>query len=167
MIQLTHSHLQTIYTHAENAYPEECCGILLGTIVGDNKRCIKVITTSNAWNTEETPEAFTHSQEYGRNKRYTISPKDLLQAQKQAREDSLSIIGIFHSHTDNPAIPSEFDREYAWQEYCYIIVSVQKGRAVDIKSWYLDDNHQFQQQKLFSTKIFINFCKDTISKATV
>ncbi|BAZ09536.1 Mov34/MPN/PAD-1 family protein [Calothrix sp. NIES-4071] len=151
MIQLTDSHLQIIYQNAERAYPEECCGILLGVTSGHEKQCIKVIATENAWNTQETPDLFTHqdySQETSRNRRYTIAPKDLMQAQKRAREASLNIIGIFHSHTDNLAIPSEFDREYAWQEYSYIIVSVQKGKAADVRSWCLDETDQFQEETI-------------------
>lgn len=147
MIQLTNSHLQIIYTHAERAYPEECCGILLGAALGSDKQCKKVIATANAWNTQETPDLFTN-QEASRNRRYTIAPLDLMQAQKEAREDSLNIIGIFHSHTDNLAIPSEFDHEYAWQEYSYIIVSVQKGKAIDVRSWCLDETHQFQEEAI-------------------
>jgi proteasome lid subunit RPN8/RPN11 len=145
MIQLTDSHLQSIYTHAERAYPEECCGILLGVVLGSAKQCVKVITTKNAWNTGARPDLFRH-QEATRNRRYTIAPRDLMQAQKQAREDSLNVIGIFHSHTDNAAIPSEFDREYAWDSYSYIIVSVYNGKADDIKSWSLDESQNFQEE---------------------
>ncbi len=145
MIQLTSSHLQIIYNHAEGAYPEECCGILLGVALGTNKECVKVITTKNVWNTEEEPDIFTH-QEGSRNSRYTISPKDLMAAQKQAREESLDIIGIFHSHVDNLAVPSEFDREYAWHSYSYIIVSVYDGKARDMRSWCLDETHGFQEE---------------------
>lgn len=145
MIQLTHSHLQIIYNHAEGAYPEECCGILLGVISGSNKECVKVITTKNVWNTEEEADIFTN-EKGSRNRRYTIAPRDLMAAQKQAREESLDIIGIFHSHTDNLAIPSEYDREYAWHSYSYIIVSVYEGKVRDIKSWCLDETHGFQEE---------------------
>ncbi|MBW4604067.1 MAG: M67 family metallopeptidase [Calothrix sp. FI2-JRJ7] len=146
MIQLTTSHLQIIYNHAEGAYPEECCGILLGVASGSNKECVKVITTENVWNTQEdTPDLFMNP-ETSRNRRYTIAPRDLMKAQKQARQDSLNIIGIFHSHTDNLAVPSEFDREYAWQSYSYIIVSVYEGKARDVKSWYLDETHHFIEE---------------------
>lgn len=145
MIQLTSSHLQIIYNHAEGAYPEECCGILVGIASGSEKECVKVITTENAWNTQNTPDLFIN-QEASRNGRYIIAPRDLMEAQKQARQDSLNIIGIFHSHTDNLAIPSEFDREYAWQSYSYIIVSVYEGKARDVKSWYLDETHHFIEE---------------------
>ncbi|MBD2625904.1 hypothetical protein [Trichormus variabilis] len=48
----------------------------------------------------------------------------------------------------NPAIPSECDRLYAWPEYSYIIVSVQNGKACELQSWSLDENHQFQAETI-------------------
>jgi proteasome lid subunit RPN8/RPN11 len=71
-----------------------------------------------------------------------------LQAQKQAREQNLHIIGFYHSHPDYPAIPSEFDRLYAWQEYSYIIVAVKNGKPTDINSWCLDETQQFQAEAI-------------------
>jgi proteasome lid subunit RPN8/RPN11 len=74
----------------------------------------------------------------------------MLQAQKDARDRHLDIVGIFHSHPDHPAVPSEFDRAIAWQRYSYIIVSVQQGQACDLKSWSLDDDQQFQPEAIIT-----------------
>ncbi|NEQ19620.1 MAG: M67 family metallopeptidase [Microcoleus sp. SIO2G3] len=87
-----------------------------------------------------------HSVRLSKRTRYAIAPQVMLQAQREARDSKLNIIGIYHSHTDHPAIPSEYDQKLAWQEYSYIIVSVQNGKTSDMKSWTLDDNHQFQQE---------------------
>ncbi|GAB1539702.1 M67 family metallopeptidase [Scytonema sp. NUACC21] len=146
MIQLSPQQLQTIYSHAESTYPEECCGLLLGSLAGEAKTVVEVIPTENAWGSEAA-DPFGDSTASKRH-RYTIAPQVMLQVQKQARDRQLNIIGIYHSHTENPAIPSEFDREYAWQEYSYIIVSVKGSKATDVKSWVLDDHHQFQQEGL-------------------
>lgn len=81
-------------------------------------------------------------------RRYTIAPIVFLQAQSEARDRRLDIIGIYHSHPDNCATPSEFDRVYAWPQYSYIIVSVQQGKACDLNSWSLDDNHRFQPEEM-------------------
>lgn len=81
-------------------------------------------------------------------RRYWIDPKDMLQVQKQAREQGLSILGIYHSHPDHVAEPSECDRALAWPEYAYTIVSVCKGKAVDMQNWALDSAHQFQAEKI-------------------
>lgn len=147
MIKLNKNHLQIIKSHAESTYPEECCGIILGHLSSDSKTVVEIIPTQNAWN----PQAGDFPDDditYSKKRRYTIAPQKMLELQKYSRERNLNIIGIFHSHPDYPGIPSEFDRNYAWQEYSYIIVSVQKGQAGDVNSWVLDDNHQFQQEEV-------------------
>jgi proteasome lid subunit RPN8/RPN11 len=147
VLQLLPKHLQTIYTHAETTYPEECCGIILGNLTSEGKTVVEVMPTENAWNAETAAELpGDDTLDYSKRQRYAIAPQVMLHAQKEARDSKLNIIGIYHSHTDHPAIPSEYDRQLAWQEYSYIIVSVQNGKASDMKSWTLDDNHQFQQE---------------------
>lgn len=87
---------------------------------------------------------------------YAYAPEVMLKIQKEARDRSLNIIGIFHSHPDHPAIPSECvgvalrrHRLYPWQGYSYIIiVSVQNGKAGELQSWSLDDHHQFQAEAI-------------------
>ncbi|MFN6563620.1 MAG: Mov34/MPN/PAD-1 family protein [Nostoc sp. ChiSLP01] len=148
MIQLSIEHLQIIRTHAENVYPEECCGIIFGYLASEGKTTVEVMPTENAWNTEASAEISGDRTVESKKRQYAIAPQVMLQAQKQARDRSLSIIGIFHSHPDNPAIPSECDRLYAWQGYSYIIVSVQNGKATQVRSWSLDDTHQFQAEAI-------------------
>ncbi|MBW4504077.1 MAG: M67 family metallopeptidase [Scytonema hyalinum WJT4-NPBG1] len=149
VLQLLPKHLQTIYTHAETTYPEECCGIILGNLTSEGKTVVEVMPTENAWNAETAAELpGDDTLDYSKRQRYAIAPQVMLHTQKEARDRKLNIIGIYHSHTDHPAIPSEYDRQLAWQEYSYIIVSVQNGKASDIKSWTLDDTHQFQQEAI-------------------
>ncbi|MFQ4142905.1 M67 family metallopeptidase [Chlorogloeopsis sp. ULAP02] len=148
MIRLREKDWQIIRSHAEKTYPEECCGIVFGERNDCGKTVVEIMPTENAWGTQAATDFPAEDIVYGKRHRYAIAPEIMLQAQKQAREHSLDIIGIYHSHNDHPAIPSEFDREYAWQEYSYIIVSVQKGKTSEMNSWYLDDNHQFQQEEL-------------------
>ncbi len=147
MIQLNKEHLQIIFSHAESTYPEECCGVIFGHLSDFSKTVVEIIPTENAWNSQANDFPNDGSEE-SKKRRYTIAPREMLQLQKTAREKKLNIIGIFHSHPDYPATPSEFDRNCAWQEYSYIIVSVQKGQAGDVNSWVLDDNHQFQQEEM-------------------
>jgi proteasome lid subunit RPN8/RPN11 len=147
MIKLSQEHLQTIYAHAENMYPEECCGMVLGHLASQSKTVVEVMPTENAWSTEAADFPGTHTAESKR-RQYAIAPQAMLQAQKEARDRSLNIIGIYHSHPDHPAIPSECDRLYAWQGYSYIIVSVQNGKAGELKSWSLDNSHQFQPESI-------------------
>lgn len=139
-------------THAESTYPEECCGLLLGHLSGESRTLIEILPTENSWG-EETAVAFQSvdglsKQKSSKRNRFSIAPQVMLKVQKEVRDRNLNIIGIYHSHTDHPAVPSEFDRVIAWPQYSYIIVSVQQGLACDLKSWSLDDNHQFQPEEI-------------------
>ena len=148
-IKLLSKHLQTIIAHAESTYPEECCGIILGKMDNTGKTVVEVWQTENAWSAE-TDDYADAEVVTSKRRRFAIAPLDLLKAQKAAREYQLNVVGFFHSHPDYPAIPSECDRAYAWQEYSYIIVSVEQGKASDISSWCLDDTHQFQPEEVIT-----------------
>ena len=161
MLHLSSDHIQAIRNHAEQVYPEECCGLMLGqmglTDEADaqvSKRAVvELWPVTNAWG-EEAKESMvvvngdTAEQSFTAERRYWIDPKDMLAAQKYGRSHQLQIIGIYHSHPDHPAVPSECDRACAWSDYSYIIVSVTNGQAADVLSWTLDSHHQFQSEVL-------------------
>ncbi|MFH7241705.1 MAG: Mov34/MPN/PAD-1 family protein [Spirulina sp.] len=86
------------------------------------------------------------SPSHGAHDRYWIDPADLLRIQKEARDQDLEIIGIFHSHPDHPALPSECDRRLAWPVYSYLIASVRGGQVADVQSWRLNDAQQFEPE---------------------
>lgn len=148
VLKLHQSHLQTIRAHAESTYPNECCGIMLGS--GENgKTLVEVWATENAWSAEA--DAFLDSELVTTKKRrYAIAAATLLQVQRGARVHHLDIIGIYHSHPDNCAIPSEFDRLCAWHQYSYIIVSVQQGKAGDLLCWSLNNDNRFQPEEILT-----------------
>ncbi|MEA5583274.1 M67 family metallopeptidase [Nodularia harveyana UHCC-0300] len=147
VINFLPEHLQIICTHAESTYPEECCGLVLGYLGGEGKTVMEIISTENSWNSQAENFADENTQQTTR-RRYAIAPEVMLQAQKTARDRAWNIIGIYHSHPDNSATPSECDRLYAWAEYSYIIVCVQNGKTATVKSWSLDDDQQFQPESI-------------------
>jgi proteasome lid subunit RPN8/RPN11 len=149
-IVISESQLKIIYDLAENIYPEECCGIILGTIDQFDKSAVEVIPTINAWVKPELVDDLNIVDEINRTKhsRYTIASEDIFRAQKRGRDLQLEIIGFFHSHPDYPAIPSACDRDRAWEIYSYPIVSVIQGKVSDIKSWVLDCKGVFQPEEI-------------------
>ena len=142
VIKLTQKQRQEMYRHGENTYPEECCGILFG-YSNQETTVVEIWETEKVWESEENPlETNTGS----KRDRFTIAPKTLLEAQKYAREENLTIAGIYHSHPDQVAIPSEFDRAIAWETYSYIIMSVKAKTVVACRSWKLNDQQQFEEE---------------------
>lgn len=87
------------------------------------------------------------TQAWGQERRYAIDPQDLLAALKDGRTRDLAIIGIYHSHPNAPAVPSGFDRNFAWPDYSYVILSVHSPQAndpIDLQAWQLDAQGKFQ-----------------------
>jgi proteasome lid subunit RPN8/RPN11 len=149
-IQLNLKQIEQIKARAEKTYPEECCGLLVGKIERDRKILWDAIATENSWNDESELASLSKTPGSKRD-RFSIAPSVLLKWQKETRDRNLSIIGIYHSHPDSAAIPSELDRAIAWQQYSYIIVSVREGRAIDFRSWAIDETHQFQPEEIVTT----------------
>ncbi len=60
-------------------------------------------------------------------------------------------MGIYHSHPDHPPLHSPFDRERAWVDYVYIILSIRNGRFHEARAWILrseDKDSPFDEETL-------------------
>lgn len=143
MIKLSARHLEEINRHGEREYPHECCGLLIGRIEDDGRTRVveEVYPVSNAW-TEETD----------RHHRMLIAPEDYMRAERQFRDRGIGVIGDYHSHPDHPAVPSQFDLDHSpWPTMSYIVLSVQEGRAADLRSWELEeDRSRFNEEEIRS-----------------
>lgn len=125
-VVITTNELQFIMNHARSTYPEECCGFLLG-LDGEVRRIQRALPAQNV-------------NQASRTNRYNIDPKDLIRADEDARRANLYLVGIYHSHPDAPAQPSQFDLEHAWPWYTYLVLSVQNGQPKDVSVWFLNED---------------------------
>lgn len=150
MIKLSCHHLAAIRQHGESAYPNECCGLLIGTIAHQSKIVVEVKATQNVWNAKaaELFSSVEAKRAVNQLSNYAISPQTILEVQKEVRDRALTIIGIYHSHPNQSAIASECDRLYAWEQYSYIIVAVVEGKAKELLCWELDSDRTFQAEEI-------------------
>lgn len=125
MISLPRSRVTELQAHLEAHYPHEACGVLFG-IKGDPDRVTGIRAIANL-NTERAHD------------RYEMDPKGLLAAEKEARAAGVAVIGIWHSHPDHPARPSQTDLDRAWPAYTYLIASIREGQAAEWTCWTLDE----------------------------
>lgn len=109
-------------------YPEECCGVLIGTVENNDGRNIRYLFETENQHTDN------------RARRFLIDPDDFRKAEQYAKENGCEIIGFYHSHPDHHAVPSDHDRELAWPWYLYIIISVFQGKPTSMEGWMLRDN---------------------------
>ena len=135
MIHLSDDAIDKIYKDALQSFPNECCGFLLGLDKDGNRTITNIIEVTNI-----------SSEDLRR--RFLISPSDYLQAEKHAEENYLSLLGIYHSHPDHPAIPSETDRLSAQPYFSYLILSVVQGQVSHVRSWQLNENDQFEEEQI-------------------
>ncbi len=133
--------LKEIQSHLESSYPHEACGFILGHEHKDHRRITKSIEVENK------------SVENQR-RRFIIDPLDYMKAEKQALKEGLSLLGIYHSHPDHPAIPSIHDLEFAQPYFSYLIHSINSGKLMDSRSYRLQ-NEKFVEE-IFSVPVSRN-----------
>ena len=139
MIEIDAEHLADIRQHGERDYPFECCGLMLGRFVDGQKKVVETYAISNA------------REEEAKRNRFLIRPEELMRGEKYAREKGLDVVGFYHSHPDDRAVPSQYDLEHAWPTYSYIVVAVEKGQAVDLRSWEMEsDRSKFNEEEIVS-----------------
>lgn len=140
MVKLPNDIDRQIRFSAEKAYPEEGCGILLGSFV------------DGIYTIHDSLE-FTNATSLDRTQRYLISPAQYRSAEQTARERHLSIIGAYHTHPDHEPSPTPFDLEQALPHFAYLIVTVNGGRSGMMRTWVLDNNRlRFTQHTLERTR---------------
>jgi proteasome lid subunit RPN8/RPN11 len=121
-----------IRRHAQETYPHECCGAL----VGRDGRVQAAVALPNT--TEEGPR-----------RRFLVRAADYRMAERQATALATDLLGFYHSHPDHPARPSQFDLDHAWPTFAYVIVSVVAGEAGNMTVWWLkEDRSGFEEGEL-------------------
>jgi len=141
MISLTKGQISEIEKHGEREYPFECCGLLIGSFEDNKKNVVEIFPIENA------------REEEAKHNRSLITPRDLMRSERYAREKKLDVVGNYHSHPDHPAIPSQFDLDHALPVWSYVIVSVEKKEAVDLRSWEMqNDRLRFNEEEIIKEK---------------
>jgi proteasome lid subunit RPN8/RPN11 len=137
MIEIADEQLKEIRAHGERDYPFECCGLLIGRSSGGRKLVVETYAISNA------------REEDAKRNRFLIQPEELMRGEKYAREKRLDVVGFYHSHPDDRAVPSKYDLDHAWPSYSYIVVAVEKGHAADLRSWEMEsDRSRFNEEQI-------------------
>lgn len=111
---------EEMVAHCLRGLPDEACGLVVGDLrSGDVDRLF-------------LSDNLAHSA-----KVYTLDPRVLLRADREAENRGLSVLGVFHSHTHTDAYPSPTDVAQApdptWH---YVIVSL-RDRMPAIRSYLI------------------------------
>lgn len=125
---------QIMNDDAVKAFPDECCGFMFGSEDAAGNRVV----------THAVP--INNSAVENRKRRFEIAPKDFMKGERYADENNVQFLGIYHSHPNHPAIPSEHDRVAAQPFFSYVIISVRDGVLDHTRSWLLNESFQFDEE---------------------
>lgn len=133
MIKVEPEAWRIMVDHARSTFPNECCGVMIGTIDEDVKTVKQAFATENAY-------------VGGQEDRYEIRPEDLLKADQQARKQGMDMIGIFHSHPDCDAYFSKTDLQNSCPWYSFVVLSIKRGEF-DHANSFLPNPEQTHAEK--------------------
>jgi len=133
---ITMNQLRSAVQHSE----EEQCGFLIGIEHGNSRTVTEIMPVENV-----SP--------LNKKKTFEISPDDYIRAEKYSEENKLQLIGIYHSHINYPAIPSEYDRVAAQPYFSYVILSTTNRNVDAIRSWTINSDFQFEEEQISITNI--------------
>lgn len=127
MMILSASDLKAIADAAEAAYPEECCGVLIGRIEADGTYRVSRVAASTNVSTGD------------RRRNFEVDPMLRFTVMRALGDGPEQMIGHYHSHPDHPAAPSAEDLKRAWEpDLAWLIVGVVDGQTVQATAHVLN-----------------------------
>ncbi len=127
MIVLPRAVVKHIADAAEAAYPDECCGLLVGRAEASGDRLVT------------RAEASPNVAEGDHRKNFAVDDKVHFNLMRELRDGPERIVGNYHSHPDHGATPSERDRRSVfYPDHVWVIVAVDGGRAGDMTAHLFD-----------------------------
>ena len=124
-ILLNQKQVDSLIQHSEKAGLAESCAMLLGTHNDQQWNVKEVLLTRNSHNDSETS--------------FIISPEELLEGHQFAEKKHLELVGIFHSHPNTAASPSNMDKKFMKinGDVPWIIFS---GINTDLRAFILEED---------------------------
>jgi proteasome lid subunit RPN8/RPN11 len=140
--ELSASIREALIDHARAGYPNEACGLIIGTApAAAGGRAERFEPTTNK---AASPY------------RYEIDPSDLYRISVAADDADEVIWGIVHSHTHTPAVPSPTDLGLAfYPESLYLVVSLSEDEAdvetgaPSVRAWRIVDERAHEVRLRF------------------
>jgi [CysO sulfur-carrier protein]-S-L-cysteine hydrolase len=138
MIHL-HPHIwDALCRHAQETFPDECCGIIVQAAAGDEavRRITNIQDAMHAKDPHTYPRKATTA--------YVMSPKELLAVLQEVDSGTAAIKAFYHSHPNHDAYFSAEDKtqamlgdEPSYPEAVYLVISLYERdvRAIRAYAW--------------------------------
>lgn len=114
-------------------YRYERCGFLLGREKGENQIINRIMPVPNVRHLDKHVT-------------YEISTSAYLHAEDEAERTASILMGVYHSHPNQTAIPSAFDWAAAQPNFIYAIISVMNKKISGFRVWQLNECNLFEEK---------------------
>jgi len=134
VIRIDQAVLADVEAAARRAYPDEACGLLIGT----GTHLSRAVETANlAWKRGESRDHFE------------VDARMHLRLQRELRGTGETIAGIFHSHPRGFPEPSQTDRrEAAYPGWVWLITAIDRHGICNTRAFIDRGSGQFENCKL-------------------
>jgi proteasome lid subunit RPN8/RPN11 len=97
----------------DRAQPAEACGLLVGVSSAGESLVVRAVRVRNRAGA----------------RRFSLCPQGWMQVERAAQRQNLQVLGPWHSHPDQPAVPSKLDLAHGWRERPNLIVGTDGVRG--------------------------------------
>jgi proteasome lid subunit RPN8/RPN11 len=134
MIEIPFDVREAMVAHALAEYPNECCGVLAGSLNGFPDEPAAAERFFQMRNADASPVS------------YRLDPKEQLHVFNELEDGGLDLVGIYHSHTHSEAYPSDTDKRLAfYPEAHYLLLSLQDREQPVLRGFTIRDGVVEQQ----------------------
>jgi [CysO sulfur-carrier protein]-S-L-cysteine hydrolase len=130
-LRLPHSVGEALLAHAHAELPNEACGLLSGSLADGIAEVFH-----RARNADASPL------------RYSVHPDDLVRIVFAIEDAGQDLVGIFHSHTRSPAVPSATDRRAAmYPDAFHVLATLASPNALPeraLRAWRIHGGQAFE-----------------------
>jgi [CysO sulfur-carrier protein]-S-L-cysteine hydrolase len=131
-----------ISRHAQEAFPEECCGVVLSNGISDQVHALRNIQNQlHAIDPQTYPRTATIA--------YAMDPQELNEVVREAESKGAKLMAFYHSHPNHEAYFSAEDKAFAspfgeptFPETAQIVISVYGGVVKRIAAFAWSEDRQ-------------------------
>jgi [CysO sulfur-carrier protein]-S-L-cysteine hydrolase len=135
MLHLSAKIWDAICQHAQEAFPNECCGAIL--VKNDQEEVRRITNIQNSMNAKD-PQQFPRDATIA----YYMDPKELLTVNREVDSGKAALKALYHSHPNHDAYFSAEDKRQAlfgdepsYPDTMYLVVSVYDRQVRNIKAF--------------------------------
>ena len=139
MIHVRPQTWNTICRHAQETFPDECCGAILESVGGEEAR--RITNIQNALHAKD-PQSYPRDATIA----YFMDPKELLAVIREVDNGKATLKAFYHSHPNHDAYFSAEDRaralfgdEPSYPDTAHLVISIHQHEVRVIRAYVWDE----------------------------